>query len=130
MACVVVSAVAAIGASTIKGIVKHNENKNIEKGDELKVNWSTKLQYLEIALWSGTLVLTGEHILHGEITPYPPFLTGAATPESTATMLYEMGTVGIAMTLGVIALWAISVLVFDLVRRFKKNKKNKTVENK
>ncbi len=73
MACFVVSAAAAIGVGAAKYIVKHHEKKEelkVEAPKEIKfgseVKWSTKLRYLELTLWSGSLLLAGEHLLHGE----------------------------------------------------------------
>ena len=84
MACFVVSAVAAIGVGAAKYVVKHHEKKNeltVSEPKEYKfgseVKWSKKLAYLELMLWSGSFVLAGEHVLHGEVSPYPPFLTAA-----------------------------------------------------
>ena len=132
MACFTVTAVAAIGTAVARHIVKHNEKKNdltkvepIEYKFGSEVKWSKKLGYLELALFSGSFVLALEHILHGEVVPYPPFLTAAGEgAEAVTEMLTEMGTVGVAM-LGIIAAaWAIGVLVVDFFK-FKKHKESR-----
>ena len=130
MACFVVSAVAAVGVGAAKYIVRHHEKKNELKvaepkeykfGSEVKV--SKKLGYLELALWSGSFVLAGEHLLHGEVTPYPPFLTAAGEgPEAVSEMLTEMGTVGVAMLLTLVLAWGIGVFLVDFIK-YKKHKK-------
>ena len=135
MACFVVSAAAAIGVGAAKYIVKHHEKKNelvVKEPQECKfgseVKWSKRLGYLELMLWSGSFILAGEHILHGEVQPFPPFLTAATQgPEAVNEMLTEMGTVGVAMLGALVAVWAIGVFLVDFIK-FKKHKaKNKEV---
>ena len=129
MACFVVSAVAAIGVGAAKYVVKHHEKKNeltISEPKEYKfgseVKWSKKLAYLELMLWSGSFVLAGEHVLHGEVSPYPPFLTAAGEgPEAVSEMLTEMGTVGVVMLAALVATWVVGVLVIDFIK-YRKHK--------
>ena len=123
MACFTVSAVAAIGVGVARHIVKHHENKlalaNREKPVEKfgsDVKWSKKLAYLELMLGSGSLILAAEHMIHGEVTPYPPFITAMSDPEETAVMWSEIGTVGVAMLLILLAAWGIGVLVVDAIK--------------
>ena len=132
MACFVVSAVAALGVGVAKHIVKHNEKKNELQTVEPKeykfgseVKWSTKLSYLELILWSGSFILAGEHLLHGEVSPYPPFLTAAGEgPEAVKEMLTEMGTVGVTMLVALLVAWSIGVLLVDYFK-YKKHKEKK-----
>ena len=134
MACFTVSAVAAIGVGIARHIVKHHEKKNelvVSEPKEYKfgseIKWSKKLAYLELALASGAFVLAGEHILHGEVTPYPPFLTAASEgPEAVNEMLTEMGTVGVSMLAIVVVAWVIGVLIVDFFK-YKKHKEKKDV---
>ena len=42
---------------------------------------------------------------HGEVVPYPPFLTAMQSPEEWATALHEMATNGVAMAVVVTATW-------------------------
>lgn len=131
MGCFLVSAAAAIGVGVAKHIVKKYENDQMGV-QETKVNhtkWSKKLSYLELTLWGGSFLLAGEHVLHGEITPYAPFLTAASNKEDTITMFKEMGTVGVSMLLLLVAAWGAGVAIHDvLVSR--KNKKTALGENK
>ena len=130
MACFVVSATAALGVAAAKYIVRHNEKKNelvVKEPKEYKfgseIKWSKKLAYLELMLWSGSFVLAGEHVLHGEVSPYPPFLTAAGEgPEAIQEMLTEMGTVGVIMLAALVAVWGIGVLIADFVK-YRKHKK-------
>ena len=137
MACFVVSAAAAIGVGAAKYIVKHHEKKNelvVKEPQEYKfgseVKWSKKLTYLELMLWSGSFVLAGEHLLHGEVSPYPPFLTAAGEgPEAVTEMLTEMGTVGVAMLASLCFVWAAGVLLVDFLK-FRKHKAQEATEAK
>ena len=132
MACFVVSAAAAVGVATAKYIVRHHEKKADPKTLETKeykfgseVKWSKKLAYLELMLWAGSFVLAGEHILHGEIIPYPPFFSAATEgSEAVQEMLMEMGTVGVAMLGILVAAWAIGVFVVDFIK-YRKHKVKK-----
>ncbi len=136
MACFVVSAVGAIGAGVARHIIKHHEKKqlleNKEEPKEYKFGsetpWSKKLAYLELTLWGGSFLLAGEHIIHDEVVPYPPFLTAMNDPEDTIQMLKEMGTVGVTMFLLLVLAWGIGVFISDYVK-YKKHQK-KAVEVK
>ena len=131
MACFTISAIGAIGAGVARHIVKHHEKKmalvNKDEPKEYKfgseVPWSKKLSYLEMTLWGGSFVLAGEHILHGEMVPYPPFLTAMANKEDTIEMLKEMGTVGVTMFLFLVFAWLAGVLIVDYIKYRKHLKK-------
>ena len=138
MACFVVSAAAAIGVGAVKYIVRHYEKKNalkpVEEPKEYKfgseTKWSKKLSYLELALWGGSFLLAGGHLIHGEVSFYPPFLTAAGEgPEAVREMLTEMGTVGVTMFAAIVLAWAIGVFVVDFVN-YKKHKKAEALETK
>lgn len=129
MACFVVSATVGIGVSVARHIVKHHEKKlELEGKTQLPekfgsdIKWSQKLSYLELTLFSGSFLLAIEHILHGEVVPFPPFLTAASNPADLAEMLTEMGTVGVAMLAILLVAWGVGVLIADYFK-FKKRKK-------
>ena len=129
MACFVVSATVGIGVSVARHIVKHHEKKlELEGKTQLPekfgsdIKWSQKLAYLELTLFSGSFLLAIEHILHGEVVPFPPFLTAASNPADLAEMLTEMGTVGVAMLAILLVAWGVGVLIADYFK-FKKRKK-------
>lgn len=122
MACFIVPAVEAVAVTAAYAVVKRKEKKleapsvKLENGakiekDEKKIAWSKKLSWLMALLWGGVLLLAFEHFWHGEVVPFPPFLTAMATPESTAEMLHEMMTVGVSMAVTVTVFWA-GVCVF------------------
>lgn len=89
-----------------KGAVKHTE---IEE-DSHKLPFSKKLSWLRNLLWGGTILLAFEHLWHGEVVPYFPFLTAASNPQDAAEMLHEMATVGVSMTVAVTAIWGVMLL--------------------
>lgn len=129
MGCFVVSSIAAIGVGAMKHIVKHNEKEiaSDEKRFVHEVKWSKKLSYLELTLWSGSFILAGEHMIHGEVVPFPPFLTAMANKDDTIAMLHEMGTVGVGMLAILVFAWAIGVLLYDYLL-YKKHKKEYDVK--
>ena len=59
-------------------------------------------------------MLAVEHLWHGEIVPWPPFLTAMETPGEVGPMLHEMATYGITMAVVVTAVWAIIVVIAEL----------------
>lgn len=132
MACFTITAAAALGVAAAKYVVRHNEKKNALKEQEPKeykfgseVKWSKKLAYLELTLWGGSFLLAGEHIIHGEVVPYPPFLTAAGEgPDAVNEMLTEMGTVGVTMLAVLVVAWTIGVFIVDCIK-FKKHQKAK-----
>jgi hypothetical protein len=69
------------------------------------------IAWLNTMLWGGAFMLTVEHIAHGEIVPFPPFLTAMQNPADTVVMLKEIATIGTTMTIAVILVWAIMVFV-------------------
>lgn len=73
--------------------------------------FSHKLKWLSNLLWGGSALLAFEHVWHGEVTPWFPFLTAAGSPAETAQMLHEMGTAGVAMSVLVTAVWTGMVLI-------------------
>ena len=113
MACVLVPATEAIVATIATKIVKSHEDKaqtapvnGVELETEGKLPFSRKLKWLSNLLWGGSALLGFEHVWHGEIAPFFPFLTAAATPEGTQAMLHEMATAGVGMAAVVTAVWA------------------------
>ena len=116
MACFIVPAVEAVAVTAAYVITKKKESKlsapklahgAAAAGGDSKVTWSKRLSWLMGLLWGGVLLLAFEHFWHGEIVPFPPFLTAMSSPEDTAEMLHEMATVGVAMAATVTAVWGL-----------------------
>jgi len=68
----------------------------------------------QLYLWGGSVLLAFEHLWHGEIVPWPPFLTAMKNPADVGPMLHEIATVGTAMAVTVTAVWALMVLIVSL----------------
>ena len=71
-----------------------------------KVPEKYHINWLNSMLWGGVVMLAVEHISHGEVVFYPPFLT-AGLPE----VLPEMLRVGVPMTISIFLIWGIMVTV-------------------
>jgi hypothetical protein len=107
MACFLVTTTEAVVTTLIKkGTDNNTEVKASEKHPFLK-----RLGRLNNMLWGGSALLALEHVWHGEVTPWFPFLTAAADPGETMQMLREMATSGVAMAALVTAVWAGTVFV-------------------
>ena len=104
MACFIVPATEAVITTVATKILK-------KKGSESSIRFAGKLNKLNGLLWGGSGLLAFEHLWHGEITPFFPFLTAASDPSETAAMIHEMATSGTSMALLVTAVWAGMVLV-------------------
>jgi hypothetical protein len=68
-------------------------------------------------LWGGSALLAFEHVWHGEVTPFFPFLTVAGNPADAAEMLHEMATVGVGMCAMVTAAWLGMVAVSSVIEK-------------
>ena len=133
MACFVVPAAEAIIVTAAYIAAKKHEQKieapKLADGhqfdsDDVKLTWSKRLSWLLGLLWGGVLLLAFEHFWHGEVVPFPPFLTAMATPEDTAEMLHEMSTVGVSMAVTVTAVWGVICAVAEAkVKKIKKGLK-------
>lgn len=110
MACFVVPAAEAIVTTVIS---KVESKREITEGKSISKYAPTAKDYkrLNYMLWGGSGLLAFEHLWHGEIQPFFPFLTAAANPADAAEMLHEMSTVGVAMAVLVTLIWGITVFV-------------------
>ena len=109
MACFIVPATEAIVTTVVNKIIKSKESETNKK--DSKGGFSKHLSRLNGMLWGGSGLLAFEHLWHGEISPFFPFLTAASDPTDRAEMLHEMATSGSAMAVTVTAVWAVTVLV-------------------
>lgn len=118
MACFVVPAVEAVITTAVTKVIEKKE-KTEAKNETVTVSggFSKKLKWLNNMLWGGSALLAFEHIWHGEVVPWFPFLTNAIDPANRAEMLHEMATAGVSMTILVTAVWAGIVAVTGLISR-------------
>ena len=132
MACFVVPAVEAIAVGIAAKVKTASENKKEAALDskltEVKAHygwtWGQKLSLLTKLLAGGAVLLCLEHICHGEVVPFAPFLTALQSTDSTAEMISEMSTVGVAMSGVVTVAWAGICGVADHIAK-KANEKSK-----
>lgn len=125
MACFLVSTAEAIVVTVAAKAAKNSEMKAesvrlekkaaVETKQEKVLPWSKKLMILAQLLWGGAFLLCFEHIWHGEVVPWFPFLTAMNDPGDTAEMLHEMGTIGVTMAVIVTVTWAIMMFVADRI---------------
>lgn len=110
MACFFVPVTEAALTSAATKCMEHKEQKQ-DTGKETaeKPFFVRKLGMLSKMLWGGSALLAFEHIWHGEIVPYFPFLTAMGNPNDAYEMLREMSTVGVTMALAVTAVWGVIV---------------------
>lgn len=104
MACFIVPVAEAVVTTAATKVIKTSKS---EKMSAL----AQKLNTLNGMLWGGSALLAFEHVWHGEVTPWFPFLTNALNPVDRAAMLYEMSTRGVAMALLVTGIWACMTVI-------------------
>ena len=139
MACFVVPAAEAIVVTAAYLAAKKKEQKieapklaeegKFSNEGSNKITWSKRLSWLLSLLWGGVLLLAFEHIWHGEVILYPPFLSAMQSAEDTATMLHEMATVGVSMAVFVTAVWGVVCAGVELKLRKKSKAANKEAAN-
>ena len=124
MACFLVPATEAVVTTVAQKIIKKTENGSSKTATD-KIRFSEKLKWLNGMLWGGSGLLAFEHLWHGEISPFFPFLTAANDPADTAEMLHEMATSGSAMAILVTAVWIVMAVAADKLTSVGKTSKKK-----
>lgn len=132
MACFLVSVAEAVVVKVAEKAAKQNElralERNTEKAKEVTIPLSRKLKWLSNMLLGGSVLLAFEHVWHGEIVPWFPFLTAMSDPEDTAEMLHEMATIGVSMAVLVTVVWIGMCIASDvIVKRPEKTQQTTTV---
>ena len=120
MACFLVSTAEAL---VVTAVEKAEEKKELQAAKEEiknaeivnKVPLSRKLKWLANMLWGGAILLAFEHIWHGEVQPFPPFLTAMADKADMYEMLHEMSTIGVTMAIIVTVVWALLCVAADRI---------------
>lgn len=110
MACFIVPAAEAAVTTIVKKVVdkkgNHTDGKNI---------FAEKLGRLNGLLWGGSGLLAFEHLWHGEIKPFFPFLTAAENPADLVQMFHEMSISGTSMAVLVTGVWAATVIAENCI---------------
>ena len=101
-------------AVIVKAVEKHVEKKEKDTSSS-KIPLSRKIHWLSNLLFGGSALLAFEHVWHGEITAWFPFLTAMLSPEDTAEMLHEIATVGVGMAVLITVVWIGMCKVADVL---------------
>jgi hypothetical protein len=132
MACFLVSAAEAVVVTAVTAAQSKKEKKEIEAGNidlsegksaalaaegQGHVPFVKKLKWLSYMLWGGAILLAFEHLWHGEVVPWFPFLTAMADPADAMEMFHEMATVGVTMAVLITVVWLIMVAVSNVLEK-------------
>jgi hypothetical protein len=118
MACFLAPAGVALVTTVVQKVVKKKEETAAgEQTEKTTGKWTQRLRWLNTMLWGGSALLALEHIMHGELVPWPPFLTAMQTPGGTGPMLREIATYGATMTAAVLVLWGVMVVIAETAAR-------------
>ena len=122
MACFVVPAVEAVVVSAVDKCTRKKEapkdvSENAVAEISTVVPFRQKIKWLTRMLWGGCILLAFEHLWHGEIVPWFPFLTAMSSPEDTTEMLHEMATVGVTMAALITVVWFVMCKVADVIAK-------------
>jgi len=114
MACFLVPATEAVVATVVRKVMEktqdHGETVRVRLDNGRtevagKLPFARKLKWLTNLLWGGSALLAFEHLWHGEVVPWFPFLTAMSNPADKAEMLHEMSTVGVTMAVLITLVW-------------------------
>ncbi len=106
MACFLAPMALAIVMTIIQVLTRHSD-----------LSHKLKLSTLNAMLWGGVALLAAEHVYHGEITAWAPYLTAMSSPADTAVMLSEIATIGGAMTAAISLTWVGTLAVTSLMNK-------------
>ena len=106
MACFTVPAAEAIVTKVAEKTLHADRGENVFVR---RLPWLTKM------LAGGSVLLAFEHVWHGEVQPFFPFITAMSSTEDMVGMLHEMGTVGVGMAVLVSVCWAGMVVVSERI---------------
>lgn len=124
MACFLVPAAETVVTTLAAKLLKSREKaRNVEirlpdgsVETATRIPFSTKLGWLNKLLWGGSALLAFEHVWHGEVVPFFPYLTAVRDGE-TSEMLAEMGSAGVMMAALVTVVWFGMLAVSAMVER-------------
>ena len=122
MACFLVPVAEAVVTTAAKKSVEKKEELEVKDvkaalAEETRIPFSRKLKWLTGMLWGGAVLLAFEHVWHGEVVPWFPFLTAMSDPGDAAEMFHEMGTVGVTMAILITVVWLIMCKAADAIAK-------------
>jgi hypothetical protein len=106
MACFLAPMALAIVMTIVQALTRHSD-----------IAHKLKLSLLNTMLWGGVALLAAEHVFHGEVTAFAPYLTAMSSPADTAVMLSEIATIGGSMTAAISLTWMGTLAVTALMTR-------------
>ena len=115
MACFLVPAGEAIVTTVVQKAVEKRERKSGE--EKTGLTWSRRLGWLNKMLWGGSILLAFEHIWHGEVVPWWPFLTAMENPADISPMLHEIALFGGVMAAAITVVWLLMIWIAELKTR-------------
>ena len=101
MACFIVPLVQAIGTTIYRKSMRKPASSALGRN----------IPALEKMLWGGSVMLIVDHIINGELTWRFPFFTALGVEGGAATMLREMLTVGVPMSVVLTLVWVVYVII-------------------
>ena len=127
MACFLVPTAEAVITKVAEKVVEKSEEKKIQAGEKVEeksgaessfhVPFSRKLKWLTYMLMGGAFLLAFEHIWHGEVQPFFPFLTAMSDKADMYEMFHEMATTGVAMAVLVTLVWGVMCVVTSAIEK-------------
>ena len=119
MACFTATVAEAVVVKVIEKVEANKEVKLEESGkhteEGTRIPLSRKLKWLTSLLIGGSFLLAFEHVWHGEVVPWFPFLTAMNNPDDAAEMFHEIATVGVSMAVLVTLVWVGMCIVADAI---------------
>ena len=115
MACFLVPTTEAIVTSVASK--KLNAYVDESEASDLTIHFIKNMKTLNSMLLGGSALLMFEHLWHGEVTLYSPFLTAASNPQDLHALLHEMATTGVSMAVLVTVVWGGMVVVSNVMAK-------------
>ncbi len=134
MACFLVSAAEGAIVKVFEKVEEKREIKRLEAGEEItkkaSIPLSKKLRWLSNMLFGGSALLAFEHIWHGEVVPWFPFLSAMSDSADAAEMFREMATVGVSMAGLITCVWIVMCIVSEYIakRPVKEDEQSETLQ--
>ena len=113
MACFIVPGAEAAVVTIANKVIE----KKVPAEKAGSVTFAGKLKWLTNLQLGGAALLAFEHVWHGEVAPWFPFLTAMSSADSASEMFHEMSTVGVGMAAMTTAAWAVMVLVAKAIEK-------------
>ncbi|MEM4289387.1 MAG: hypothetical protein QXQ48_03845 [Nitrososphaerota archaeon] len=82
--------------------------------DRVVTRWK-RISILNLLMWGGATGLMADHIINGELVPWPPFLTGWNPAAGIYPLIEEILFTGGLITASITALWG-TVLIASKLR--------------